>query len=168
MLSFWRTAIRPVYLPIVDKAEDAFNSFAASGRALFYFFAVMLIVSAGALLFMLNSSLLIVTPAAGGTLTEGILGTQRFINPVLAATDADHDLSILVYSGLLKTTPSGDYEADLASDYQITDEGRPYTFTLREGLTFHDGTPVTAHDVVFTAAKDKDASIKSPLRANWE
>src|SRR3989344_4664805 len=168
MLSFWRTAIRPVYLPIVDKAEDAFNSFAASGRVLFYFFAAMLIVSAGALLFMLNSSLLIVTPAAGGSLTEGILGTPRFINPVLATTEADHDLSILVYSGLLKSAPSGDYEPDLASDYQITDEGRTYTFTLREGLTFHDGTPVTAHDVVFTVAKVKDASIKSPLRANWE
>lgn len=168
MRSLWRKASRPVYLPFVDKAEDVYRSFAASGRALFLFFSGLLVVSAVALLFILNGLLLVPTPAPGGTFTEGILGAPRFINPVLAVSDADHDLSSLVYSGLLKTTPSGEYAPDLALRYELSGDGRIYTFFLREGATFHDGKPVTADDIVFTVTQIQDPLLKSPARANWE
>ena len=168
MLSFLRTAARSVYLPIIDKAEDAYAAFAASGRALFLFFSALLIVSSGALIFMLNGALLVSTPASGGSFTEGILGAPRFINPVLAVSSADNDLSVLIYSGLLKTTPEGEYVPNLASSFELSDGGRVYTFYLREDATFHDGTVVSAHDVTFTVAKIQDPSLKSPIRANWE
>ncbi|MDZ4226389.1 MAG: ABC transporter substrate-binding protein, partial [Patescibacteria group bacterium] len=168
MRSFWRTASRLVYLPFIDKAEDAYRAFAASGRALFLFFSALLVISAGVLLFMLNGLLLEPTPAHGGTLTEGILGAPRFINPVLAVSDADRDLTALIYSGLLKPTSSGNYEPNLTSRYEVSEDGRVYTFFLREDATFHDGESVTAHDVVFTITKIKDPSLKSPAHANWE
>ena len=46
-------------------------------------------------------------PAYGGTLTEGIIGTPRFINPVLASSDADRDLVALTHSGLLRPDNRG-------------------------------------------------------------
>ena len=168
MHSFWRIASRPVYMSVVDKAGDAYASFAASGRALFLFFSGLLIISSGALLFMLNGSLLVPTPAAGGVFTEGILGSPRFINPVLAVSDADRDLTALVYSGLLKSTPQGEYVPSLASGYELSEDGKVYTFFLRSNATFHDGIRVTAQDVAFTVSKIQDPSVKSPLRANWE
>lgn len=168
MLFLWRTASRPVYLPIVDKAEDAYKAFKASGRALFLFFSGLLVISTGVLLFMLNGALVVPTPALGGILTEGILGAPRFINPVLAISDADRDLSVLVYSGLLTSTPDGEYAPNIASSFELSEGGRVYTFTLREGVTFHDETPLTAHDVVFTVQKIQDAALKSPARANWD
>ena len=47
-------------------------------------------------------------PTRGGTLTEGILGTPRFINPVLANSDIDQDISSLVYSGLVRRVSTVD------------------------------------------------------------
>ncbi|MDZ4226103.1 MAG: ABC transporter substrate-binding protein, partial [Patescibacteria group bacterium] len=168
MFSLWRKASRPVYLPFVDKAEDVYHSFAASGRALFIFFSALLVVSSAGLLFILNGLLLVPTPAAGGTFTEGILGAPRFINPALAVSAADHDLAALVYSGLLKTTPEGTYAPDLALSYELSGDGKIYIFVLRPDITFHDGKPVTAEDVVFTVTKIQDPLLKSTARANWE
>ncbi len=149
-------------------ATHTYDSFSHSGRALFLFFALVSVVSTAALLFILNESLLVSVPASGGSYTEGIIGAPRFINPVLAVSDSDHDLTSLIYSGLLKATSDGDYVPDLAQNYSISDDGRTYTFILRAGAKFQDGTPITADDVLFTIAKTQDAAIKSPVRANWD
>ncbi len=117
---------------------------------------------------MLNASLLVAAPAQGGSLVEGLLGSPRFINPVLALSDADRDVTALAYSGLLRATPDGSYIPDLAQEYSVSEDGRVYTFTLRPGATFHNGKPVTADDVVFTVQKIQEPALKSPLRANWD
>jgi peptide/nickel transport system substrate-binding protein len=101
-------------------------------------------------------------------MSEGLIGSPRFINPVLALSDADRDLTVLTYSGLLHATPEGEYQPDLASSYTVSDDGRTYTFVLRPDATFHDGKPVTADDVVFTVQKIQNPALKSPLRANWD
>jgi peptide/nickel transport system substrate-binding protein len=168
MRALWHNDSKRSRFAFIAKAEETYHSFSASGRALFLFFATLLVVSAIGLVYLLNANLLVQVPAHGGTLSEGIIGAPRFINPVLAISDADRDLSTLVYSGLLKATPQGDYTPDLAESYDISDDGRTYTFHLRTGATFHDGTQVTADDVVFTIQKTQDAALKSPVRANWD
>jgi peptide/nickel transport system substrate-binding protein len=168
MRKFLRTASRPAHLPVVSTAEETLRSFTASGRALFYFFAGTLVVSSFALLYLLNTSLLVPVPAKGGTFTEGVIGSPRFVNPVLAVSEADRDLTALVYAGLLKATPEGSYVPELAASYQLDETGTVYTVTLREEAYFHDGKPVTASDIVFTVSKIQDPAVKSPLRATWE
>ncbi|NBD73514.1 hypothetical protein GVX82_00525 [Patescibacteria group bacterium] len=106
-------------------------------------------------------------PARGGGFTEALIGTPRFVNPVLALSFADHDLVALVHEGLLTPTPDGLAPA-LAESYEISDDGLTYTFTLRENARFHDGEPVTSADVEHTILRIQDPSIKSPLFANWE
>ncbi|MDO8548236.1 MAG: peptide ABC transporter substrate-binding protein [bacterium] len=149
-------------------ASHTYESFSHSGRAVFLFFAAVSVISSIALVYLLNISLLVAVPATGGSFTEGIIGAPRFINPILAVSDSDHDLTSLIYSGLLKASPNGDYVPDLAQSYTISDDGKTYTFALRPDATFHDGTPVTAADVVFTIAKSQNPAIKSPVRANWD
>jgi len=107
-------------------------------------------------------------PTYGGKITEGIVGTPRFINPLLAISDADRDLTSLVYSGLLKAKPDGSFVPDLARTYSISPDGLIYTFIIRDDAVFHDGTPVTADDVVYTIEKAQDGTLKSPRRINWE
>src|SRR3989344_7872351 len=148
MRKFWRTASRSAHLPFIASAEETLSSFSASGRALFYFFAGVLIISSLGLLYILNASLLVSTPAPGGTLSEGVGGSPRFINPVLALSNADRDLSALVYSGLLRAMPDGGYVPDLAESFAVSPDGLTYTFVLRPGATFHDGTPVRATDII--------------------
>ena len=109
-------------------------------------------------------------PRHGGRLTEGIIGRPRFINPIIAKSDADRDMSELIYSGLLRPTTGGDLIPDLAKDYSISDDGMTYTFTLRDDIVWHDGVAITSDDILFTIDKVRDPglAIKSPKRASWE
>ena len=51
---------------------------------------------------------------------------------------------------LTRVNSESEYEGDLATDWQISDDSLVYTFNLREGVKFHDGSDFTAEDVVFT------------------
>jgi peptide/nickel transport system substrate-binding protein len=107
-------------------------------------------------------------PAPGGSLREGIIGTPRFINPLLAVSDADRDLTALIYSGLMRPDQKSGLIPDLAESYIISPDGLTYTFTLRPELFWQDGKPLTTDDIIFTIQQAKDSQLKSPKRANWE
>jgi len=110
---------------------------------------------------------LVERPAHGGSLVEGVIGSPRFVNPLLALTDADRDLTALTYAGLMGIGPDGTLIPVLAERYEVSSDGKTYLFILREGLTFSDGTPITSEDVVFTVERAQDPSLKSPEYANW-
>jgi len=107
-------------------------------------------------------------PAYGGTYREGMIGSPRFVNPLLAISETDQSLSKLVFSGLLRKRPDGTPLPDLAEGYEISEDELTYTLTIREDARFHDGSPVTADDVVFTVKAAQNPDIKSPRRAEWE
>lgn len=132
------------------------------------FFIALMMLGAGTMLAQTSYELSAPVPQRGGTHIEGILGTPRFVNPLLAISDADRDLSSLIFSGLMKITKEGSLELDLAESYTISEDLRTYTFTLKNGIVFHDGTPITADDVVFTVRMAKHPDVKSAKRANWE
>lgn len=115
-----------------------------------------------------NSAFLVEVPRRGGTITEGVIGLPRFINPVLAVTDSDKDLSALVYSGLMHQMPDGSLVPNLAESYSISEDKTTYTFILKPDIYFHDGTRVTTDDIEFTIAKIQDPVTKSAKRANWD
>lgn len=123
-----------------------------------------------ALLIRWNDQFLVLVPRHGGSLSEGIIGRPRFINPVIARSDADRDMVALIYSGLLRATPKGELIPDLAASYSVSPDGQTYTFVLRDDLVWHDGLPITSADVAFTIEKVRDhgIAIKSPRRASWE
>lgn len=153
---------------LVADVRRAISSFSPLEKALLWTLIGILSLSALNLLFKANNLVLIEARARGGSLTEGIVGSPRFINPVLALSDADRDLVSLVYSGLMKATPEGDIVEDLAERYNVSPDGLSYEFTIKEAAAFHDGEAVTADDVIFTVNKTLDPTIKSVLRANWD
>lgn len=53
-----------------------------------------------------------------------------------------------IYEGLVTRTQENEIESRLASEYEVSEDGLTYTFTLNEGITFHDGTALTSADVV--------------------
>lgn len=149
----------------LERLESRFSPFE---KAVFFCASLTLFASTVTLILALHTQFLVEVPAQGGTLTEGVVGLPRFVNPLLALSDTDRDLVALTYSGLMKATPEGNLVPDLAESYSISPDGLTYTFTLREGVTFHDGQPITADDVLFTIQKAQDPSLKSPKRANWD
>ncbi len=156
--SFWR-------LPFL---ENLLKSFTPGERLALYALSSTLALSALVLLAALNSAVSVQVPAYGGTITEGEVGPARFINPLLTLSQPDEDLTVLVYSGLMRATPAGSYLPDLASSYEISADGLTYTFRIRDNATFHDGRSVTADDVMFTVQTAQNPAFKSARRADWE
>lgn len=70
-----------------------------------------------------------------------------------------------IYEGLVSRTQENEIEGRLASDYVVSDDGLTYTFTLNEGVLFHDGTPLTSADVV---ASYEEVRTDATLQGNAE
>jgi len=151
----------------LDTIENTIKTFSAAERVVFFAAALLFATSVFWLLVKINDMFLVTIPSRGGSFSEAIVGTPRFINPLLAISDSDHDLSALVYSGLMREMPDGSIIPDLAQSYSVSTDTLTYTFTIKNGATFQDGEPVTADDVAFTVLKAEDPSLKSPQFADW-
>lgn len=155
-------------IPGDQSISEVIKKLSPTEKLVFYFVFSLFVISALFMLWRVNENLLVSVPQKGGKLTEGIIGTPRFINPLLSISDADRDLTSLVYSGLMKLGPDGNLVEDLAESFSISEDGLVYTFTLKPDLKFHDGKPITTDDVEFTITKAQDPNLKSPRRGNWE
>ncbi|HEY4526265.1 MAG: hypothetical protein A2854_01460 [Parcubacteria group bacterium RIFCSPHIGHO2_01_FULL_56_18] len=155
------------HLPFFERAEDALRSFSPGERLLLYVLSAVLGFSALLMVGSVNALATITVPSHGGSLVEGEVGTARFLNPLLTLSIPDEDISALVYSGLMRQMPDGALTPDLAEQYSISNDGRVYTFALRPDAVFHDGTPVTSADVLFTVQHAQDPAINSGARADW-
>lgn len=166
--SHWRERFSRTWnIPALDRLQDYVREFSPGDRVIFYALIALTSIASLMGLYALEQSLLVRVPAYGGTLTEGAIGNPQFINPLLAISDADRDLSTLTYAGLMGLSGSGALVPVLAESYVMSDDGKSYTFTLRADAKFTDGTPVTAADVVFTVKKAQDPGLKSPEYADW-
>ncbi|MBI3973787.1 MAG: peptide ABC transporter substrate-binding protein [Chloroflexi bacterium] len=107
-------------------------------------------------------------PDYGGAYVEGLPGFPQALNPILANDDASHAVNALVFSGLTKTDEKGQAVADLAESWSLSADGKVYTFVLRNNARWHDGTPVTADDAVFTFKLLQDPAYTGQLGAVWK
>ena len=160
--------LRRFSMPKEHSIKVLLRSFTIAEKAVFYFFTLVFILSSLILLLKVSSAFLVEVPIRGGTLTEGVVGNPRFINPVLAISEADKNLTALVYSGLVRITTDGTVENDLALSVTISPDRRVYTVHIDDDARFHDETQVTADDVIFTIQKITNSNIKSPRRGNWD
>src|SRR3989344_1835935 len=89
-------------LPSKKELNKAFSSFSKIELRVFGVLLAILILTTVLMLNNINQSLMTSVPMRGSSISEGVIGTPRFINPVLAFSDADQDMVSLVYSGLLR------------------------------------------------------------------
>ncbi len=160
--------MRNFKLPSKSQINLAFSSFSKKERAIFIVLLMVLLLSTISILQSINKYFMVQVPLRGGSISLGIVGVPRFINPILASSLTDQDLVSLIYSGLLRKSDKGALIPDLAEKYEKSENGLIYTFTLKNNLYFQDGKPVTADDVIFTVNKVKDSIIKSPSKVNWD
>lgn len=153
-------------IPGSEKIINLIKNFGPTEKTIFGFLSAVFVISSISLLWNLNQYFMIPIPADGGTISEGVIGMPRFVNPVLAISDTDKDLTSLIYSGLMRYE-NNELVPDLAKKYEVSSDGLVYTFTLKDNIYFHDGTPITTDDIEFTIKKAQDALLKSPRRASW-
>lgn len=85
------------------------------------------------------------------------------LDPHKAVAAGTKEVMFNLFEGLVKPTSDGDFIPAVASAYEETNGGKVYTFTLREGVKFHDGSLVTAEDVKYSIEKCADTSSGGPL-----
>jgi ABC-type transport system substrate-binding protein len=118
---------------------------------------------------LMRLSALVSTDVAdyGGSITVGVIGAPRFINPLLATTETDILLSTLIYNPLVKETDDGTINPVLAKECTSNPDGTSYQCTLRENLVFSNNHPLTSADVVFTFQTKKALSLLHDPANDW-
>ncbi len=94
-----------------------------------------------------------------------LLGEPRTMDPAPARETTSHFFVSNVFSGLVRFDANLSVAPDLAESWEIDDTGTIYTFTLREGITFQDGHPITADDFKYSIERASDAELHSDTAA---
>src|SRR5690554_6645153 len=105
-------------------------------------------------LLLAATALALVSPAMAQTppniLVVGQIAEPASLDPHVSTAANDFRIAVNIYDGLVRNKPGTlEIEPALATDWTISDDGLEYTFNLREGVTFHDGTPFNAEAVKF-------------------
>ena len=127
------------------------------------------------LIFQRSTSLPVVestpNPVTGGSFTEALVGDIMRLNPALDRfNQPDRDVDRLLFSSLLKFDSRGLPVGDLAAKWDVSSDGTRYTIDLRENAVWHDGTPLTSQDVLYTVSlMQSDSSlVAEDLRIFWQ
>lgn len=80
----------------------------------------------------------------------GWAGSPDTLNPGAAVLTEAYTIFGLVYDTMYQLQLDGSFKLSLAESVNVSDDGLVYTYKIRDGVTFHDGQPLTAEDVVFT------------------
>lgn len=86
----------------------------------------------------------------GNSVTVGIAQDLDSLDPHKAVAAGTSEVLFNIFEGLMKASPDGGVIPAVASDYTVSDDGLQYTFTLRGGVKFHNGSAVTMEDVLYS------------------
>lgn len=110
-------------------------------------------------------------PAEGGVYTEGLVGSLSRLNPLLDQNNsADRDINRLLFEGLITFDASGLPQPGLADSWGVSKDGIIYNFSIRDNAVWHDGSPVTVDDVIFTIdlIKSDGSMFPADVRDMWK
>ncbi len=103
----------------------------------------------------------------GGTLRMGYIADANYLHPIARISAVDNMINSWLHDSLVVIGPDGGVEPRLAREWDISDDGKTITFHLREGVTWHDDTPFTADDVIFTVHTILNPAIRSTIRPQF-
>lgn len=102
----------------------------------------------------------------GGTLVQAAAADATTVNPILEADTVSADITSLIFDAVIHVDPqTTEPRGDMAKSWDISTDALTYTFTLQDGITWHDGSPFTADDVKFTYDLHMNADSNSPHTA---
>ena len=134
-----------------------------SGRRIFLILLILGVIGFTGLWYLVPQDPEEIEPDFGGDYVEGIAGVPARVNPFFAGENTvDATLASLVFAGLTRLDESGVPFPDLAQTWTISPDGTLYTFSLRPGLLWQDGVPLTGDDVIFTYELLQSPDLRNP------
>lgn len=111
-------------------------------------------------------------PASAQTVTAVLHSGLRVLDPVITTAYISRNHGYMIYDTLLATNGDNEIQPQMAERWDVSDDGKTYTFTLRDGLAWHDGNPVTSEDCIASierwAAHDKMGQVMLSLIAEMK
>src|SRR3989344_271432 len=107
-------------MSLKDKIAHLVSAMPPPRKKLFIICLAIFLGGISMLLWLTNQASLVSVPISGSQYIEGLVSTPRFINPLLASTAVERDLTTLIYSGLLRSSGAGEFIPDLAETYTIS------------------------------------------------
>jgi peptide/nickel transport system substrate-binding protein len=104
----------------------------------------------------------------GGSVVVAVPQNPDFLDPHLAVAAGTEEMFFNVFEGLVKPDDQGDFQPAVASSYRIAPDGSRYTFTLRQGVKFHNGRTVTVDDVKYSIERVAGIGTAKPLNAAYK
>ena len=101
-------------------------------------------------------------PVAKDTLVIGLDADPPQLDPHLSSAAVDRQVFQSLFNKLIEIDENLEYVPELATDWEISEDGLTYTFTLQEGVLFHDGTPFNAEAVKFNFDRMLNPDFSSP------
>lgn len=95
----------------------------------------------------------------GGEFIKGVSTEAPGFDPFTVQTADARSIFFNIYEGLMKTQPDGSFAPGLAEKCEVSDDGKTYTFSLRQGVKFHNGNDLTMNDVVYSIEKAVTSGI---------
>jgi peptide/nickel transport system substrate-binding protein len=162
----WRRSIRFLQFDLFGK----WRQFTMIRRFTLVWWAILVVTAVGLLLQIrqYRDAGIVLQKLPGGTYSEAVVGTIKNINPILPDDSASADAVHLIFSGLTQFDTNGQLQPDLATGWQISPDGKTYTFHLRHNVRWQDGVPFTSQDVLFTLTAIQDPDTRSPLLTSWQ
>lgn len=135
------------------------KSFSPKKFTFFVIAAAFVILSGVLLTIQILETHTVASPTDGGTFTEGAVGQIAYLNPVLARDGSvDTDAISLLFASAY----------NLSETIRHDDEFKIWNIRIKENARWHDGTPVTSDDIIFTVQLIKNTDTVSPLFDNWQ
>ena len=106
-------------------------------------------------------------PAYGDLLIQGSIGDASNLIPMLASDSASHDISGLIFNGLLKYDKDLNLVGDLAESWEVSRDGLTITFRFRKGVKWQDGRDFTAEDVMFGFKTIINPDTRTPYSGDY-
>ncbi|MCA9838389.1 MAG: ABC transporter substrate-binding protein [Trueperaceae bacterium] len=119
-------------------------------------------------LLLFGLGLALAQPKYGGVLRAGMQTDPVGLDPHTSQATATRNMLENTYDTLVMLNENLEIVPGLAESWEASEDGLAWTFNLREGVTFHNGDPLKASDVVFSLNRIKDPDIASPRAGDFE
>lgn len=123
---------------------------------------------AGLFLTLTVATVAFAQPQPGGVLRAGMQTDPVGLDPHTTSATSSRNMLENVYDTLVMFDSEGRVVPGLAESWETSPDGLTWTFTLRDGVTFHNGDPLTAADVAFSINRIKDPEVASPNAGDFE
>lgn len=117
--------------------------------------------------YLASSSALAATPRKGGSvrMASNLHGPDDQMDPIVFTSNIDYTRGRATYNGLVQIRDNMELAPELAEEWSVNDNATEFTFKIRKGVTFHDGSPLTADDVIWSMNRHLGEDSTSVIKA---